>query len=102
VPLVAGGIGQVLVGSWTHIVAAIGPGDQAAHAVQRRWLGRAATPRWLAWNAGAFLATVGALIGANALATVGGVLVGSALLTALLLLAVSVTISPWRARAAAV
>ncbi len=51
-PLVAGWIGQVLVGAWTHLVPAIGPGDQARHAVQRRWLGRAATSRWLAWNAG--------------------------------------------------
>ncbi|MEX1169692.1 MAG: hypothetical protein WEE50_06085 [Chloroflexota bacterium] len=100
-PLVAGGIGQVLVGSWTHIVAAIGPGDQATHAVQRRWLGRAAIPRWLAWNAGVLLATVGALAGADALATAGGVLLGSALLSALFVLVVSVTISPWRARAAA-
>jgi len=102
VPLVAGGIGQVLVGSWTHIVAAIGPGGQAAHAVQRRWLGRAVMPRLLAWNAGTFLATAGALIGADTLATAGAALLGSSLLVALFLLAVSVTVSPWRARAGAV
>jgi hypothetical protein len=99
VPLVAGAIGQVLVGSWTHLVPAIGPGDQRSHAVQRRWLGRAAVPRWLAWNAGVILATAGTLTGAGALVAAAGVLLGGALLAALVLLVVSVTVSPRRARA---
>lgn len=99
-PLVAGGIGQVLVGSWTHVIPAIGPGDQRAHAIQRRWLGLAALPRWLAWNAGVILATTGTLAGADALVVAGTLLLGSALLAGLALLVVSVTLSPWRARAA--
>ncbi len=76
VPLVAGWIGQVLVGSWTHLVPAIGPGDQARHAVQRRWLGRVATSRWLLWNGGVALATVGLLAGWDAVAATGGTALG--------------------------
>jgi len=90
VPLVAGWIGQVLVGSWTHLVPAIGPGDQAQHAVQRRWLGRAATSRWLLWNAGVALGTVGLAAGADVLGVAGGVALGVALLTALGLLVASI------------
>lgn len=87
VPLVAGWVGQVLVGSWTHLVPAIGPGDQARHAVQRRWLGRAATPRWLAWNAGVALWAIGLPSGADVLGVAGGLALGAALLGALGLLA---------------
>lgn len=102
VPLVAGWIGQVLVGAWTHLVPAIGPGDQAAHAVQRRWLGRAATPRWLAWNAGVTLAAIGVPTGNDAMTVAGAALLGTALLTGLGLLAASVAFSPWRGSAVAV
>jgi hypothetical protein len=101
VPLIAGGIGQVLVGSWTHVVPAIGPGDQRTHAVQRRWLGQAALSRWLAWNVGVVLATAGVIAGSDLLAAAGGLMVGGALSAGLVLLVVSVTLSPWRARAAA-
>jgi hypothetical protein len=90
VPVVAGWIGQVLVGAWTHLVPAIGPGDQARHAVQRRWLGWGATPRWLIWNGGVALATVGLLVRADALAAAGGLAVCAALLTGLGLLMVSI------------
>ena len=38
--LVIGWVVQVLIASWTHLVPAIGPGDQAAHARQRAVLGR--------------------------------------------------------------
>jgi nitrite reductase (NO-forming) len=100
IPLVAGGIGQVLVGAWTHLVPAIGPGDQQAHAVQRRWLGKAALPRLLAWNTGVILATTGTLASAEALVAAGGVLLGGALLAGLVLLGASVTLSRWRAQAA--
>ncbi len=89
VPLVAGWIGQVLVGSWTHLVPSIGPGDQALHAVQRRWLGRAATSRWLLWNGGVVLGTIGLLSGADVLAVVGGAAFGIALAGALGLLVAS-------------
>ena len=101
IPLIAGGIGQVLIGSWTHVIPAIGPGDQRVHAIQRRWLGTAAVPRWLAWNAGVLLATTGAPADAGAIVVVGGMLLGSTLVVGLVLLGLSVTVSPRRARAAA-
>ncbi|HEX5149036.1 MAG TPA: hypothetical protein VFW02_08140 [Candidatus Limnocylindrales bacterium] len=100
VPLVAGWIGQVLMGAWTHLVPAVGPGDQAAHAVQRRLLGRAATFRWLAWNSGVALATAGMLTDLDGLVAAAGVLLGLALVSALVLLAGAVAFSPWRAPAA--
>lgn len=102
VPLVAGGIGQVLVGSWTHLVPAIGPGDQRAHAVQRQWLGQAAVARWLAWNVGVVLATAGVLVDGDGdgLVAAGGLLVGGAFLAGLAFLGLSVTFSARRARAA--
>ncbi len=87
VPLVAGWIGQVLVGSWTQLVPAIGPGNQARHAAQRRWLGRAATSRWLLWNGGVALGTAGVLAGADVLGILGGVAFAIALAGALGLLA---------------
>jgi nitrite reductase (NO-forming) len=87
VPLVAGWIGQVLVGAWTQLVPAIGPGDQARHAIQRRWLGRAATRRWSLWNGGVALATVGLPAGADLLTAAGAVALAVALLAALGLLA---------------
>jgi hypothetical protein len=96
VPLVAGWIGQVLIGSWTHLVPAIGPGDQLRHAVQRRVLGRAATTRWLLWNVGVGIATAGALTGADVLVAAGGVAVGVALAAALGLLAWSTLVGPGR------
>jgi hypothetical protein len=100
VPLVGGGIGQVLVGSFTHLVPAIGPGDQAAHAIQRRWLGRWSTTRWLSGNVGVAVATAGTVFSATPLLAAGGMLVGSALLGTLVLLAVSVSVNSWRSRAA--
>lgn len=59
VPLAIGFVGQVLVGSWSHLIPAIGPGDQAAHARQRRILGRLAVTRSTALNVGALLAASG-------------------------------------------
>ena len=90
VPLVAGWIGQVLVGSWTHLVPAIGPGDQAAHALQRLRLGRGAAPRWLIWNAGTALGTIGLLLGERAMVFVGLACVIASLFAALGLLAAAV------------
>jgi nitrite reductase (NO-forming) len=90
VPLVAGWIGQVLIGAWTHLVPAIGPGDQARHAVQRQWLGVGATRRWLLWNGGVTLATAGLLIGADVLTAAGGLALAAALASGLGLLVLSI------------
>lgn len=59
-PVVVGGVAQVLVGAMTHLLPAIGPGEQLRHAAQRRILGRAAAVRLVALNAGAALVTLGA------------------------------------------
>jgi hypothetical protein len=102
VPLVAGWIGQVLVGSWTHLVPSIGPGDQARHALQRQWLGRAAISRWAAWNLGVALLTIGLPTGADVVSAIGGLAVGIALAAALALLVKSMLgTSLRRARAVA-
>lgn len=86
VPLVAGGIGQVLVGAWTHLVPAIGPGDQTRHARQRAVLGRLSSVRWVALNGGVALASVGVIAGADGLLAVGAFAFGlSALASAVLL-----------------
>ena len=71
VPLVLGWLVQVLIGSWTHLVPAIGPGDQATHAAQRAVLGRWATARLLLLNAGIVLVVAGQLSGATALTGAG-------------------------------
>ncbi len=62
VPLAVGWIAQVLIGSWTHLVPAIGPGDQVAHAAQRVRLGRWGTVRVVSWNAAVAAMTVGVLV----------------------------------------
>jgi hypothetical protein len=51
-PLVLGWMGLALLGSATHLVPAVGPGDPQAHGRQRRLLGRAAWPRLVLANLG--------------------------------------------------
>ena len=99
-PLVVGWIAQVLVGSWTHLVPAIGPGDQGIHARQRRRLGQGATPRWVAWNGGLALVVVGRVIGSTEIGAIGAAAVAGSLLPALGLLLASIVIDPSLARKA--
>jgi len=73
-PLAVGWVLQVLLGSATHLVPAVGPGDQAAHARQRAILGRLATSRLVAFQVGAGLLSLGLVAGLPAL-TGGGVAV---------------------------
>ncbi len=82
-PLALGWLAQVLVGSWSHIVPAIGPGDSAAHARQRAVLGRAATARIVGLNVGTGVLTAGMVTGSGALVAVGAGLVGVSLAAAL-------------------
>jgi nitrite reductase (NO-forming) len=58
-PLVAGWIGLAILGSSTHLLPAVGPGDGPAHARQRRLLGRVAVPRLVIVNAGVACLAVG-------------------------------------------
>jgi hypothetical protein len=59
VPLVIGWVLQVLVGAWSHLIPALGPGDPLARAVRRDRLGRGATVRFAAYNGGVLLVWFG-------------------------------------------
>ena len=86
VPFVLGWTVQVLIGSWTHIVPAIGPGDQPVHAVQRRRLGWGGTVRVTAWNAAVAALTVGVVAGSSLLIAIGAAVIATCLVVALVLL----------------
>ena len=90
--LAIGWVVQVLIGSWSHLLPAIGPGDPIAHARQRSILGRAATARVLALNVGAALATLGALGATGPVAPAGLLLSGASLIAALLTFAAAARI----------
>ena len=79
-PLAVGWVSQVLVASWTHLLPAIGPGGPAGHAVRRVILGRAATPRLAALNAGTALLAIGWPLGLGPVAGAGAVLAAGSLL----------------------
>ncbi len=98
VPFVLGWTAQVLIGSWTHIVPAIGPGDQPAHAAQRRRLGWAGAVRVIAWNISVALLTLGVPAGTTPLIAIGAVGVTACLVTALVLLAGSIPGAAFRSR----
>lgn len=70
-PLVAGWVGLSVVASASHLLPAVGPGDQAAHARQRALLGRAARSRLAALNAGVALLSVGAWLDVQGITTLG-------------------------------
>lgn len=95
-PLAVGWIAQMLVGSWTHLIPAIGPGDQAVHARQRRRLGRWGVTRWLMWNGGVALVIVGGLVRSEILGVIGTGALAAGLLAALGLLLGSVVVDPRR------
>ncbi|HJP88065.1 MAG TPA: hypothetical protein VJ850_03405 [Candidatus Limnocylindrales bacterium] len=74
-PLVLGFVVQVVLGSVTHLVPAVGPGTLATHARQRSLLGRAATGRLLGWNLGVAVLTAGQLGGVGQITVAGSVIV---------------------------
>lgn len=92
-PLGIGWALQALIGAWSHLLPSVGPGDAPRHAAQRRELGRWATPRLVAWNAGAALVTAGAF-GPDWLSTGGVAMVGATLLASLALLARALVVRP--------
>ena len=93
-----GWIAQVLIGSWSHLLPAIGPGDPVAHARQRAMLGRAATARVSALNVGVALATFGALAKVATVGVVGLVVCAAALAVSLLAFAGAARIGLARVR----
>ncbi|HET9345877.1 MAG TPA: hypothetical protein VFO05_09255 [Candidatus Limnocylindrales bacterium] len=86
-PLVAGWIGMAILASATHLVPAVGPGDQAAHARQRAILGTMAATRIIVIDAGVAAITVAAAIGDPRLGAAGAVLLALGLAGTALLLA---------------
>ncbi len=75
-PLAVGCIVQALLGAWSHLLPAIGPGDTTAHRRQRERLGWAATLRLVALNLGIALVVLGGAVAFSALTLAGAVLVG--------------------------
>lgn len=57
-PLAIGFILQILVGSWTHLLPSVGPGDQRVHARQRTVLARGTDGRLVLLNAGVAILAV--------------------------------------------
>jgi hypothetical protein len=82
-PLIVGWVVQVLIGAWTHLLPAIGPGEMAAHARQRTLLARAAVPRLVALNVGVLLVVLGGPLGSSAANLLGILLVAAAILGSL-------------------
>jgi hypothetical protein len=101
VALGVGWIAQTIVGAWTHLLPTIGPGGPALHAAQRTILGRAATTRLTAWQAGTALLAAGAVadgwpsvaVAGPALVTAGGLVAGTAAVASVGLLARAVALS---------
>jgi len=91
-PLAVGWVAQVLIGSWSHLLPAIGPGDQAVHARQRRRLGTAAVPRWVMWNGGLALVVMGGASRSDTAGAFGTVAVAGSLFVALGLLLASIVV----------
>ena len=79
IPLVIGWVLQIMVGSWSHLIPALGPGDAVTRAVRRDLLGRGATVRLVSFNAGVLLAWIGVASGIPTITLVGASLLGIAI-----------------------
>ncbi|MEP7378121.1 MAG: hypothetical protein ABI725_01010 [Chloroflexota bacterium] len=97
-PLVVGWIGLVVLASATHLLPAVGPGDSAAHARQRKILGRWAVVRLAAANLGVAVLSLGLPFHIDALVISGTALVGLALgvTAALFVMAMVIGLRPKR------
>ncbi len=89
-PLVVGWIGLTILSSATHLVPAVGPGDQAVHRRQRQLLGRFPVFRLLAINAGTAALALGLPLHSGASTVVGIVLVAVGLGVTTAMLAVAI------------
>jgi hypothetical protein len=93
IPMIAGWMLQELIGSWTHLVPSVTPGDAAQHARQRRILATASRSRLLAVNLGVGLAWAGGALGIALVTGVGAALLGAAILGSVVLLLRSLTVA---------
>ena len=91
IPLVTGWMLQELVGSWTHLVPSVTPGDPATHARQRRHLAVAPRLRLVTWNAAVALAWIGLTLELQPVAAVGLGLLAVSVAVALAALARALT-----------
>jgi hypothetical protein len=91
VPLLAGWLLQELVGSWTHLVPAVTPGDPATHARQRRVLAVLSRSRLVGWNVGIAALWVGLAAGIPMLTLPGGVALATSIGASVVLLAGALT-----------
>ena len=91
-PLVVGWAGFAGLASATHLLPAIGPGDQIVHGRQRALLGRAAKARLVGLYMGVAGLSVGIPLGATGVVTIGVIVSGMALLTTAALLAGAVAL----------
>ena len=91
-PVFVGWVAQVLVGAWSHLVPAVGPGLPPRHAVQRRILGWLATPRVALLNVAVLLMLAGNLPGLSLLFEIGVGAVAVAGIAAILLLAAALAV----------
>jgi hypothetical protein len=106
-PLVLGWVGLTVLASASHLVPAVGPGDPAAHAWQRVVLGRWATARLVAADAGIALLAASLLLAdadlvarsAVPISALGLALVGLALGATVVLIALALAAGLRSARA---
>ncbi len=82
-PLVVGCFLQVLIGAWSHLAPAVGPGDLARHARQRRILGRWPMPRVTGLNVAVLLLSAGNLVQSAPMVAAGAAFVALGLVVAL-------------------
>lgn len=92
-PLVVGWVVGAILGASTHLLPAVGPGDGAAHAAQRRRLAMWAPVRLIGFQLGTAVLAVGLLAGIDAAAVLGLILVSAAGLADLALLASAMTLA---------
>ena len=90
-PLGIGFVIQVMIGAWTHLPPAIGPGSPAVHGVARARLGRLALPRLAMLNAGVALMVFGQANDRADVSRAGLALAGLAIVASLALFAFTAT-----------
>jgi hypothetical protein len=81
-PLAIGWAVQALIGSWTHLLPAMGPGTPVDHARQRYVLGLWAGPRVVALNVGTACVAVGWPLGFSQLTAFGAFVVAASVVAA--------------------
>ena len=91
-PVFVGWVAQVLVGAWSHLVPAVGPGLPPRHAVQRRILGQLGTARLTLLNVGVLLMLLGVLPNLSLLFGIGVAAVAVSGIAAVALLAASLAV----------